>query len=66
MLQCATLSVTEAELVAGIETAQDMLFVKGIVELLGSQVQLPMIFLPWHTTFDTAYFVARGHVRNRK
>jgi hypothetical protein len=38
-----TLSVTEAEMVAGTECAQDMLFVKKILESLGLKVKLPMI-----------------------
>jgi hypothetical protein len=38
-----TLSVTEAELVAGTECAQDMLFVRKVLLSLGLKVQLPMI-----------------------
>ena len=43
MQQCVTLSVTEAEVVAGCETAQDMMFTKRIVESIGFQVELPML-----------------------
>jgi hypothetical protein len=38
-----TLSVTEAEMVAGTECAQDMLFIKKLLESLELQVNLPMI-----------------------
>jgi hypothetical protein len=38
-----TLSVTEAELVAGTDCAQDMLYVKKILESMGLKVKLPMI-----------------------
>jgi hypothetical protein len=38
-----TLSVTEAEMVAGTECAQDMLFEKKVLESLGLKVKLPMI-----------------------
>jgi hypothetical protein len=41
--QCVTLSVTEAELIAAVETAQDMLYVKSVLESMDLQVQLPMI-----------------------
>jgi hypothetical protein len=37
------LSVTEAELFAATNNAQDMLYTKRIIESLGLQVQLPMI-----------------------
>ena len=40
---CVTLSVTEAEFVAGVETAQDMLFTMRIVESMGLKVKKPMI-----------------------
>jgi hypothetical protein len=38
-----TLSVTEAELAAAVQTAQDMLFVMRVLESLGLKVQKPMI-----------------------
>jgi hypothetical protein len=38
-----TLSVTEAELVAGTDCAQDMLYIKKILESMGLKVKLPMI-----------------------
>jgi hypothetical protein len=38
-----TLSVTEAELVAATECAQDMLFIKQVLESMELQVELPMI-----------------------
>ena len=37
------LSVTEAELYAGVSTAQDMLYTKNVLESLGLRVELPMI-----------------------
>ena len=37
------LSVTEAELYAGVSTAQDMLYTKNVLESLGLKVELPMI-----------------------
>jgi hypothetical protein len=39
----ATLSVTEAEMVAGTECVQDMLFERKILESFGLKVKLPMI-----------------------
>ena len=36
------LSVCEAELYAGISCAQDMLYVKHVIELMGLKVKLPM------------------------
>jgi hypothetical protein len=41
--QCVTLSVTEAELVAGVECIQNMLFVKDVLESLELKVKLPVI-----------------------
>jgi hypothetical protein len=38
-----TFSVTEAELVAGTDCAQDMLYIKKILESMGLKVKLPMI-----------------------
>jgi hypothetical protein len=38
-----TLSVTEAELFAATTNAQDMMFVKRVVESIGLKVKLPMI-----------------------
>jgi hypothetical protein len=43
MQRIVALSVTEAELFAAIDNAQDMLYTKRIVESLGLHVQLPMI-----------------------
>jgi hypothetical protein len=43
MQKCVTLSVTEAEFVAGAETVQDMLFALQILESLQLSVQKPMI-----------------------
>ena len=40
--QCVTLSVTEAEFVAGTECVQDMLFTKSLLESMGLKVDLPM------------------------
>jgi hypothetical protein len=38
-----TLSVTEAELAAAVQTAQDMMFVMRVIESIGLKVQKPMI-----------------------
>ena len=43
MQNCTTLSVTEAEVVAGVECAQQMLFEKNVIESMGLKVKLPMI-----------------------
>ena len=43
MQSCVTLSVTEAEFVAGVDTAQDMLFAMRVLESMGLKVQKPMI-----------------------
>jgi len=43
MQQCVTSSVTEAEMVAVEEIAQDMMFIKHIFESLGFKVKEPMI-----------------------
>jgi hypothetical protein len=43
MQRIVALSVTEAELLATTNNAQDMLYTKRIIESLGFQVQLPMI-----------------------
>ena len=43
MQRSPTLSVTESELVAGVTCAQDMLFVKNILESIGCKVKLPML-----------------------
>jgi hypothetical protein len=40
-----TLSLTEAALVAGVKTAQDMLFVMRVMESMGLKVNKPMILL---------------------
>ena len=41
MLQTVTFSLTEAELVAAVSCAQDMLYVKWVLESMGLQVELP-------------------------
>jgi len=43
MQQSTTLSVSEAELVAATECAQDMMFVKHVLESIGLKVKLPMM-----------------------
>ena len=43
MQNCTMLSVTEAEVVAGVECAQQMLFEKNVIESMGLKVKLPMI-----------------------
>jgi hypothetical protein len=43
MQTTTTLSVTEAELVAAVTCAQDLLFEKRVLESIGLQVELPMI-----------------------
>ena len=43
MQKCVTLSVTEAEVMAAVECAQDMLFVANLLESLGLKVKKPMI-----------------------
>ena len=43
MQRCVTLSATEAEHVAAVERAQDMLFIMRLLESMGLQVQKPMI-----------------------
>ena len=43
MQRCVTLSVTEAEFVAAVDCAQDMLYTMRVVESLGLRVELPMI-----------------------
>ena len=40
---CTALSVTEAELIAAVDGAQDMLFVKQVLESMGLKVKTPMI-----------------------
>jgi hypothetical protein len=44
MQRIVALSVTEAELFASTNNAQDMLYTKRIIESLGLNVQLPMLF----------------------
>ena len=39
----STLSVTESELVAAVDCAQDLLFEKNVLESLGLKVQVPML-----------------------
>jgi Reverse transcriptase (RNA-dependent DNA polymerase)/Zinc knuckle len=43
MQQHVTLSVTEAELAAGVECAQDMIFTMRLIESIGLKVKLPML-----------------------
>ena len=43
MQKCVTLSVTEAEVMAAVECAQDMLFAANLLESLGLKVKKPMI-----------------------
>ena len=43
MQSCVTLSVTEAELVAAVDAAQDMLFAMRVLESMGFKVKKPMI-----------------------
>ena len=43
MERFVALSVTEAESVAGVQCAQDMMYVKQVLEGLGLKVKLPMI-----------------------
>lgn len=43
MQQHVTLSVTEAELGAGVECAQDMIFTMRLLESIGLKVKLPML-----------------------
>ena len=43
MQSCVTLSVTEAEFVAAVEVAQDMLFAMRVLESMGLKVEKPMI-----------------------
>jgi hypothetical protein len=43
MQQHVTLSVMEAELAAGVECAQDMIFTMRLIESIGLKVKLPMI-----------------------
>jgi hypothetical protein len=43
MQATTTLSVTEAELVAAVSCAQDLMFEKRVLESIGLQVELPMI-----------------------
>ena len=38
-----SLSVTAAELYAGVASAQDMLYVKNVIESIGLKVKLPMV-----------------------
>jgi hypothetical protein len=43
MQGCVTLDVTSAELVSGMQCAQDMLFSMRVVELMGLKVKKPMV-----------------------
>jgi hypothetical protein len=43
MQKSVALSVCEAEQTAGVLCAQDMLYVRDIIELMGLKVKLPMI-----------------------
>ena len=43
MQRTVALSVTEAELIAAVQCAQDMLYIKKVLESMGLQVELPMV-----------------------
>ena len=43
MQRVVALSVTKAELMAGVQCAQDMLYVKRVLESMGLSVELPMV-----------------------
>ena len=43
MQKVVALSVTEAETIAGVQCAQDMMYVKRVLEGMGLQVELPMV-----------------------
>eukprot|EP00957_Ditylum_brightwellii_P175365 13349619-Ditylum_brightwellii.AAC.1 len=43
MQKIVLLSVTEAKTVAGVQCAQDMLYVRRLIESMGLQVELPRI-----------------------
>ena len=43
MQKIVALSVTEAETIAAVQCAQDMLYTKRVLEGMGLQVELPMI-----------------------
>eukprot|EP00957_Ditylum_brightwellii_P070989 5395278-Ditylum_brightwellii.AAC.1 len=43
MQRTVALSVTEAETIAGVQCAQDMLYIKRVLECKGLQVELPML-----------------------
>ena len=43
MQKCVTLSVTEAEFVAAVECAQDMMFTMRVLESIGLKVKKPMV-----------------------
>ena len=43
MQRVVALLVTEAETIAGVQCAQDMLYVKRVLEGMGLEVELPMV-----------------------
>ena len=43
MQRTVALSVTEAKLIAAVQCAQDMLYVKKVLESMGLQVELPLV-----------------------
>ena len=43
MQKVVALSVAEAETIAGVQCAQDMMYIKRVLEGMGLQVELPMI-----------------------
>ena len=43
MQECVTLSVTEAELVAATSCAQEMLYIKKVLDSIGIGINLPII-----------------------
>ena len=70
MQGCVTLSVTEAESVAAVSCAQDMLFIKNVLESLSLKVRLPMVlwcdnqgavdlFNNWNVTGRTRHMAVR-------
>jgi hypothetical protein len=42
MQECVSLSVTEAELIAATSCAQEMMYVKKVLESIGMEIKLPM------------------------
>ena len=72
MQEIATLCVTEAELVAAVQCAQDMIFTMRVLELIGLQVEKPMVLCldnqgaidlinNWSTGGQTRHIDVRNH-----